>query len=500
MSRLKAILVLWVSCVTSVSSVGQSYSETALLFSRTIPGGSARILGFGGTQISLGGDYSSALSNPAGLGMYNRSEFTITPAYNFGLTKSDFLDNSSTSANSNAFLPGISLVFHTKGNNSNKGFLSGGFAVTYSRINDFNSSFKYDGVNTNNSIIDYFLEDAWGGAPNQFLSGGNLFNTLTEMGYNNYLIGDSTVIDPSASNTAYFTDVLGIPFQNETVTTSGNQNQWSVSYGANFSDRWFTGFGIGITSIRYKGEKTYEEIFQGEPLFNTALVESLEIDGTGINATFGFIGRPLDHVQIGAAVTTPTAYSLIDAYEASMNSKWDNFQYDTNTILTSVESSTDIILTEYKLRTPWKLSAGFSYFLKKSGFVSLDLENVNYGGSTYKDLSGSAGENTKINNLFKSVVNIRAGGEYRLKNYRLRAGYSFLPDPFKTEQNNSSRKLQRGSLGFGYRSQKLFLDFTIVQEWGSSSYRPYVINSVDSPLVLFDLRNSNVLLTVGFPF
>src|SRR6187399_2277605 len=63
-------------------SFGQDFVDNALLFSRTRPGGSARIQSLGGAQIALGGDYSSALSNPAGLGMYNRSEFTITPAYN----------------------------------------------------------------------------------------------------------------------------------------------------------------------------------------------------------------------------------------------------------------------------------------------------------------------------------------------------------------------------------------------------------------------------------
>ena len=46
-------------------ALAQGYVESALLFSRTRPGGSARIQGAGGAQIALGGDYSSALSNPA---------------------------------------------------------------------------------------------------------------------------------------------------------------------------------------------------------------------------------------------------------------------------------------------------------------------------------------------------------------------------------------------------------------------------------------------------
>lgn len=207
MKRQTGLLIWWVFCATTIQSVAQSYSETALLFSRTSSGGSARIIGMGGTQISLGGDYSSAQSNPAGLGMYNRSEFTITPGFSFDATSSDYLGNTTTSSTSNFSLPGISIVFNSLGKNSKQGFLTGSFALTYSRTNDFNSSVEYEGVNPDNSIIDYYLETAWGDTPSQFTSQGALFNTPTELAYNTYLIGDSTVIDPNASNTAYFTDV-----------------------------------------------------------------------------------------------------------------------------------------------------------------------------------------------------------------------------------------------------------------------------------------------------
>jgi hypothetical protein len=69
----------------------QGFVENALLFSRTKPGGSARIQAMGGAQVALGGDYSSALSNPAGLGMYNRSEVTFSPALNFYNSDSEMI-------------------------------------------------------------------------------------------------------------------------------------------------------------------------------------------------------------------------------------------------------------------------------------------------------------------------------------------------------------------------------------------------------------------------
>src|SRR6188768_3271591 len=94
-------ITLTVILLSNGSVLAQSYAETALLFSRTSAAGSARIQALGGAQIALGGDYSSALSNPAGLGMYNRSEFTFSPALSFY--------NIKTTYNTQSDLPNASM-------------------------------------------------------------------------------------------------------------------------------------------------------------------------------------------------------------------------------------------------------------------------------------------------------------------------------------------------------------------------------------------------------
>src|SRR5688572_28001569 len=86
-------LILVCVCFTGWA---QGFVENALLFSRTRPGGSARIQAMGGAQTALGGDYSSALANPAGLGMYNRSEITFSPALNFYQTNAEHLGSETT--------------------------------------------------------------------------------------------------------------------------------------------------------------------------------------------------------------------------------------------------------------------------------------------------------------------------------------------------------------------------------------------------------------------
>src|SRR5262249_31487223 len=156
--------------------MAQSYTETALMFSRQKPGGSARILGMGGAQISLGGDFSSAYSNPAGLGMYNRSEFSFTPGYsqtkNNGsyFAGSSLISDGNTDTRTSLSIPGFGLVFSKPKND--EGFVQGAFGITVTRLNDFNSNIHYNGVNSSSSLIDFFINDAYGGDPSQFDENG----------------------------------------------------------------------------------------------------------------------------------------------------------------------------------------------------------------------------------------------------------------------------------------------------------------------------------------
>jgi hypothetical protein len=496
----------------------QSTSETALLFSRFSPGGSARIQGMGGVQTSLGGDYSSAFSNPAGLGMFNRSEVSITPGFNTAKITSSYLDNNITSSKTNLNIPGLGIVFQSE-KEGRSGFLSGAFAITLNRVNNFNQTFSYEGMNNKNSIVDYFIQDATGLPPESFTGNGDYFNTPTGLAYNNYLIEDSTFIDPNASRTEYLSVMGTFPdnpndirevFQLEDVIAEGAQNQWNFSYGANLSDKVFLGAGVGFTSLRFQTKKTYSEsdfnfVLDPDfnPLDNLVLEEELRISGSGINGTFGLIVRPIDMVQVGISYATPTLFKLTDTYRASMSTLWNNFDYGNGAILNEVTEETDEIITEYDLRTPAHLNIGGTFFFQKKGFISTDVEIVNYSGAKYtSNMSGISfeGDNENIKKLYQSTVNYRVGGEYRFGNYRARAGFSYMTDPFKEEQNGISRQITSLSGGFGYRTEKFYLDFAVVYTEGKNSYRPYRVNSADSPLVTLQKQNTLAIITLGFPF
>ncbi len=495
----------------------QSYSETALLFSRTRPTGSARMLGMGGASVSLGADLTSAYSNPAGLGMYNRSEFSLSPGYmNLKNTGSYFSGDTQLSSNNfatrtNLSLPAFGMIF-SKPQEDAGSFIQGSFGVTLTRINDFNSNLKYSSgkPNPNTSLIDYFIEQANGRTPDQFGSNGSMYNTVTELGYDNYLIGEQTIVDPNGDPTQYFSDISGMALQTETVQTKGGQNQWSFSYGANFNDKFFLGAGLGVVALNFQSEKSYREDFSNQPLNYFTLAENLQIKGTGINFTAGAIVRPVEGLQIGGSVTTPTRYNLTDTYSATMRSSWNNFQYDNNTVLSNESAQTDVITSGYNLNTPWRITVGGSYIFGKRGLVSVEIENKNYASAKYQSQTSGisyASDNNEIKSLYASTLNYRAGGEIRVKNYRFRAGGSYMPDPYKTPQNNASRSWTTASIGAGYRTSTYFIDFAYQYSWAGklgdeagNSYRPYTLNSANSPLLVYGQIQQNFIATIGFNF
>ncbi|MDZ7606363.1 MAG: hypothetical protein U5K79_12430 [Cyclobacteriaceae bacterium] len=125
-----------------------SYHELAFMFSDYRYTGSARIQGLGNTQISLGGDISSALSNPAGLGFYNRSEFSITPSYNVISADASYLGTSTSSSLGKFNIDNFGVVFCRVKDDSAPGSWRGGsFGISVSKTNEFNCQVQYQGMN-----------------------------------------------------------------------------------------------------------------------------------------------------------------------------------------------------------------------------------------------------------------------------------------------------------------------------------------------------------------
>lgn len=515
----------------SLNSFSQSYFDEALLFSRIGSTGSARIQAMGGAQVALGGDYSSAFSNPAGLGFYNKSEATFSLGTNFYNSKSNYFGTSTNDSQSNFNVPGFSIVFHSDKNNGK--VISGNFAISLTRTNNFNRAFSYGGENTNNSLIDHFIEESDGAGPyNQFITYSpdfyiNPYEYVKGIAYNNYLMGPNSETTPNGDSTTYQTraqygSASQSALQQEKVKMSGAQNQINVAYGVNFGDYFYLGAAIGIASFNYHAVSNYSEFFKSpSPLMDFNLIQDYTTKGSGINATIGVIGRPVNFILLGLSATTPTYYySVNNSLTCNMYSNWNHYTYvdatrGTSAVLDGLSSTLGEVVGNYTLTTPWRLKAGATVFIEKHGLITAEVESVNYTQAKYSsqtqylDFSDDPNQygnyaNGDIKAYYRSVVNLRFGGEYRFKKYRARLGYNYMPDPYVTVQDGINNSIMGYTAGLGYRSDKFFVDLGFSLTQWNTPYEPYYIDRQNypqhGPIPLVKIQNSNtsVMATVGF--
>ncbi len=498
-----SILVFFFCLFSLPAAFAQSgYFEDAYRFSHVMPSGSARIMGIGGTQWSLGGDVSNIAGNPAGLGFFRTSEASATLGYTDWAADTRYLGQNRSYNTSNFSLPNISFVIASpKGDFERGAFKGGSFGVSVQRIANFNTEFGYFSDQAgNSSIIDFYLQDAFGLSENQVVNMG-----LTGLAYQTYQI--NPVLDSNGNPiTGQYTSVNGLiaPFQDENITQEGSSSQFSLSYGANFNHKLFLGGSVGIRTLNFTSRKIYNEEFLEGPLINTNLQENLFINGTGVNINLGVIYKPVDYVNLGLTFQSPTWYSLNEEYDASMVAFYDNFYYEPEDItLGRVEDFTDLFLSSYRLNTPLKLGGGASVFLGKNGFISADVDWVDYSAARLNSRDFDEGpDNLAIQSLYTSTVNFRFGGEYRLSNFRLRAGYGYYGDPIAG--SDFDRSTQQLTGGLGVKLNNFTIDFALVNQRFNTLYSSYQVldNQGNNFGPTTEVKNNllNGMLTLGLSF
>lgn len=505
----------------SANAQVSGYIGDALRYSQQAPvKGSARIQAMGGAQTALGGDVSSAFSNPAGLGFYNRSEISFTP--NFTSSRNDaYYFGSSDYQYRNSFnINNLGLVFHNPSTKTNSGWLGGSFAISYQRLNNFNNNINYQGLNPDNTFADSFLQydDQ---TLDSFLDAGDISTVLA---YNTFVIDDSFFRVPNNGDTVFFYDSYfpvadpNYPVhQMESIRTTGSQGQWNFSYGGNFNDRLYVGGGIGISSIEFRKQSTYTEtvndrLYQDFPQEredypNNQIIieEDITQRGSGINATIGAIARPVDQLTIGLSYRTPTFNTI----EESTYLSYHTFFTD-NTEEFDEEQS----VFDFNIRSAGVLNAGAAYFFEKYGLITADIEYTDYGNTRLTDYNNYLrDDNELMPETFQSVINYRLGGEFRYEVFRFRLGYARQNSPYNVV-NTQNYGASSYSTGLGVRLKNFYGDLAVVVQNRQSRYNPYTTNvsrSFDeegqliftpttSPEVRIDNYTTRALVTVGFNF
>ena len=483
----------------------------------------------------MGGDATAGVLNPAGYGFYNRSSISITPSFqNIGTTTRYENGPEVEDFTTNFGVANFGLVISNTKDNPTGRFRGGAFAVTYNRTNFFDYNNDYAVGESFGSLPADLAERASSLDPPVFPADfqaeidDRIFVDYLTGAYNNRLIVPT--LDENGPTGEYFQAIPDstLSTASGTATAEGRLGQWNFSYGANFDDKLYLGASIGFMSFsqertnsflenyiypqRYVNEINSGAIFFPAPgnslsvdfVENVRLEEQQQISGTGINANLGVIYRPIQNLTIGVSFLTPTIYGVEEESSYILSSSISGLQEDENAPFQerfSAESVQSPATFSYNLKTPARLGVGASYFFEKYGFLSADVEYVNYAG--YRFSSGEPNStdlvrfiNDDIDQVYSGAINYRLGGEFRYDAFRLRLGYAMFADPTSFENDVLDRDRQSFSGGIGVVTSSFFADLAATYSTFDTDAEIYQGGG------FYTQSNNltNIALTVGFNF
>ena len=456
----------------------------ALRYSNITFGGTARYLGLSGAGGALGGDFSTLSTNPAGLGVYRGSEFSFSPSIYTSKTSSTFLDKTSGDVKYNFNFGNIGFVSSCKlkkpyDETIGWKYINFGFGVN--RLANFNNRYLIEGKNYESSLITDYLAQANGKLSNDL----NPFDT--QLAYDAYLLNP---ID-SLGNYSSAVPVNGGVKQSKSITTSGSMNEIVISLAGNYNDQFYIGGTIGFPIIKYYEQSTYREV-DIDTISNfksLSLNEDISTVGSGVNFKLGMIFKPVEFIRLGAAVNTPTFFTLKDNYSRTLSSEFDDGK---SYLATSPNGKFD-----YELNTPMRLIGSIGFIIGEFGLISADYEFVDYSEARLRSNSYKFfDENDAIQSNYRSQSNIRAGAEVRLEPITLRGGYALYGSPYKDGVNDG--KKTSISFGIGIREKEYFLDIAYVYSKATEDY--YLYNPLLVKPVSNTLTSNNIMLTLGIKY
>ena len=452
----------------SISFTGYSQTfEDVLRYSSYFHEGTARFNSMGGAFGALGGDLSAISINPASSSIFIDSEFGVTLNYK-NLKISNRLNNYKTSSKNDYYSYGGAGVVLVYENRKSK------FSVAYNNhiLGDFDSSFNISG-NNNNGIDNYFLYYA-DGIPSEDLliydgeTSQSVYTFLGDnygfadqqafLGYQSFIINDSGNEFNNYVSNALYSNLD----QNLDIFRRGNHFKHSINLGFSVNNHVFTGININMHETLFEETKVFEEFgyANNSNVQRIFFKEDLLAYGTGFSFQLGSIIK-IKQLRVGLSYSTPTILKIEE--ENSQIIETDIIEKDGLTTY-RIDPNTINMYDEYELRLPSKSLFSLAYIFGLRGLLSFDYEITKFNESKFDD---SNGNDSYLNSLNYSIKNnmagisesIRFGGEYRLKNLNLRAGYFF----YKGADLDLKNKISGLSAGVGINYGYLDVDIGITK-------------------------------------
>ncbi len=507
---MKKQLFILVALLGGTANVQAQDEFDALRYGHTQTFGTARGMAIGGALGSIGADFATLSVNPAGLGFYRKNDACISPQFTLNNNTSNYTGWVQNDRTNRFNLAGGGLVMNNtavaaKAKRSN--WKSVSYGIGFNRLANFTNEYSYSGNNNTSSFIEKYAEEY-----NRF--GGLNSNSLNKVSfpafgaYQTYLI-DKDYMGDSTKALSYVPYSDGLR-QSKRVIDRGGMNEMVFSVGGNYMDKVMLGATLGVTRISFERTSFMSEDDLSGRTDNdfkyVDLSERFSTEGTGINLKIGAIFKTSESFRFGLAFHTPTQLYLNDIYSMSMESHTDSLKLFSNPSANPVTTynQDQPQYFEYRLTTPYRAIASATILFKQQGFITADVEYVDYNAMRYNFGYAFQNEanavNMAIRNTFQGAANVRIGGEFKVNQMAFRGGFNYMGSPYNNAQSKGDRYII--SLGTGYRTDTWYMDMTYAHSVQDVYETPYVLSRLGgSPApALLNFRAHQVVLTLGTRF
>jgi hypothetical protein len=404
--------------------------------------GTARYVGMGGAMEALGADISTISTNPAGIGLFRKSNINLS----FGLVSQADVSNAVGGNKTNASFDQVGFVYSARTGRTS--FLNLAFNFHKSRNFDMILSAAAPLDRASQSKLTYAKDR--NGLCYPMKKETKEGQTVDVPDYANPYASCNQLDDIYSKELNFFQNAYfnGSDYQFDRAH-KGYIGEYDFNISGNINNRVYLGLTVGLHDVHYKGYSEYREtlteiVYKGtpEPLNNEHLTvaDSREITGTGFDVKLGVIFRPVEAspFRIGLSVATPTFYDLRTNNTTTISDANTSFQTNGGSGY------------KFKLYTPWKfglsmghtigtqIALGASY--EYADYSSMDSRNITgrYYDSwtgTYSDNSASDKEmNDHTDRTLKGVHTLKVGAEFKPdKDIALRIGYNYVSPMFQKD-------------------------------------------------------------------
>jgi len=464
-------------------------------------GGTARFKAMSGAFGALGGDLSAINANPAGSAVFNNNQFGATLSTYNNRNKNKYYQQTNSTNETFSDLSQAGAVFVFKKPDAVVKKLS--FALNFENNPTFRNSHLTQGVNPNQSLASYFLHYANGGRLSTYEQSSAInisrYDDLQGwLGYGGYLINPIDANDPN--NTTYSSNVVENNLNHTHIFDNNGQNgRFTFNFASQINDRLYLGANINLQYTEQNRLQTFIESHNNTTTPNqnfrsTVFENALFSQTSGVSLQIGGIFKLTPDFRAGLTYESPTWMTIEEKLNQTIDSRYVDHT-NNNSLERSFRDTGEIILPDYRMQTPGKITASLAYLFSDKGLLSVD-----YGYKDFSDMCFSDSEydyqdlNNYIDQTYTIAHDVTVGGEYKIKKLSLRGGYRWQSTPFKNSSIMGDLSSYSGGLGYSFGSTKVDLSASTALRTSQNKF----FESANINAYSLSHRLNNFTLTVLF--